>query len=278
MIRNAFGQLVPATTRDRDGMAVIGRTLHDLRGIRFVEGEEGDKPDAAAQQAAADAAVAAQAEAAAQAAAAAAQGGDQKPADEQPVEGSADGGKTFSPEYVKKLRDEAASYRTRIEAEAKAAAEKAEKDLTQRFGKALGFIKDDEQPDPTALLAQAQAEKDAAAAEAKQTKVELAVFRAASKHSANVEALSDSLTFQKKAQALDPTADDFASQVDALIAETVTSNPAKYKAVQVAASTGGTHHTGQEAGQITREELKAMSASDRLKAHREGRTKSLLGN
>lgn len=30
--------------RDRDGMAVIGRTLHDLRGIRFLEGEGGNPP------------------------------------------------------------------------------------------------------------------------------------------------------------------------------------------------------------------------------------------
>jgi len=30
--------------RDRDGLAVIGRTLHDLRGVRFVEGEDGGTP------------------------------------------------------------------------------------------------------------------------------------------------------------------------------------------------------------------------------------------
>ncbi|TQL46679.1 hypothetical protein FB562_2203 [Homoserinimonas aerilata] len=33
--------------RDRDGLAVIGRTLHDLRGIRFEEGEGGNQPPAA---------------------------------------------------------------------------------------------------------------------------------------------------------------------------------------------------------------------------------------
>jgi len=33
---------IPATVRDADGMAVLGRTLHALRGIRFGAGEGGD--------------------------------------------------------------------------------------------------------------------------------------------------------------------------------------------------------------------------------------------
>lgn len=37
--------IIPAV-RDRDGMAVIGRTLHDLRNIRFDEGEGGNTPPA----------------------------------------------------------------------------------------------------------------------------------------------------------------------------------------------------------------------------------------
>lgn len=34
----------PMVRTDIDGMAVIGRTLHDLRGIRYVEGEGGNAP------------------------------------------------------------------------------------------------------------------------------------------------------------------------------------------------------------------------------------------
>lgn len=41
------------TLRDVDGMAVIGRTKHQLMGIRYGEGEGGDGDDAAAQAAAA---------------------------------------------------------------------------------------------------------------------------------------------------------------------------------------------------------------------------------
>ena len=35
----------PTAARDVDGMAVIGRTRHDLMGIRHVEGEEGNAPE-----------------------------------------------------------------------------------------------------------------------------------------------------------------------------------------------------------------------------------------
>jgi len=34
----------PTVRTDIDGMAVIGRTIHDLRGIRYVEGEGGNAP------------------------------------------------------------------------------------------------------------------------------------------------------------------------------------------------------------------------------------------
>lgn len=43
--RDSFG--IPAHT-DADGMAVVGRTLHDLRGIRFDEGTGGNQPAAPA--------------------------------------------------------------------------------------------------------------------------------------------------------------------------------------------------------------------------------------
>ena len=49
--------VTPCVQRDRDGLAVIGRTKHSLMGIRYAEGEGGD--DAVAAQAAADAQAAA---------------------------------------------------------------------------------------------------------------------------------------------------------------------------------------------------------------------------
>ncbi len=35
----------PLAPRGVDGLAIIGRTLHDLRGVRFDDGEDGNKPD-----------------------------------------------------------------------------------------------------------------------------------------------------------------------------------------------------------------------------------------
>ena len=40
---------IPTALADRDGLAVIGRTIHDLRGIRFEEGTGGAAPEALRQ-------------------------------------------------------------------------------------------------------------------------------------------------------------------------------------------------------------------------------------
>lgn len=176
---------------------------------------------------------------------------DPAPADPQPTDPpadpSGDAPETFSREYVEKLRRENAATREKAKTEAAAAAEAAKTELAQSIGKALGLVKDDEPVDPDALLKQAQAERQSAIDEANATKRDLAVLRNADKHAANTEELLDSATFNRKLAALDPTADDFASQVDALIKDTVDGNPAKFKRVQVASSTGGTQHTGETA-------------------------------
>lgn len=164
-----------------------------------------------------------------------------------PAEPSADSPETFSREYVEGLRREAAGYREKAKTDAAAAAEAATTDLAQKIGKALGLVKDDEPVDPEALLTQAQADRQAAIDEANATKRDLAVLRHADKHGANTEELLESVSFGRKLAALDPTADDFASQVDALIKDTVDGNPAKFKRVQVASTTGGTQHTGETA-------------------------------
>ncbi len=184
---------------------------------------------------------------------------------------------TFSREYVEKLRRENAAAREKAKTEAATAAEAATSALTQSIGKALGLVKDDEKVDPEALIAQAQTERQAAIDEANATRRDLAVLRNAAKHDANTDELLDSATFNRKLAALDPSADDFASQVDALIAETVTGNPTKFKRVQVAASAGGTTHSGEGTSQLSREQLAALPPAERLKAAKEGRLNGLLG-
>lgn len=151
----------------------------------------------------------------------------------------------FDRAYVEKLRRESASYREKAKTDAAAAAESARTELAQSIGKALGLVKDDEPVDPEALLTQAQADRQAAIDEANAARRDLAVLRTADKHDANTEELLDSASFNRKLAALDPTADDFTSQVDELIKTTVDGNPGKFKRVQVAASSGGTQHTGE---------------------------------
>ncbi|MGN7977431.1 hypothetical protein ACTJJ4_07640 [Microbacterium sp. 22195] len=199
-------------------------------------------------------------------------------ATDPPAEPSGDAPETFSREYVEKLRRENAATREKAKTDAAAAADAARSEVAQQIGKALGLVKDDEPVDPDALLKQAQAERQTAIDEANATKRDLAVLRNAEKHDANVEELLESVSFGRKLAALDPTADDFASQVDALIKDTVDGNPTKFKRVQVAQRTGGGDHSGEGASQLSREQLAALPPAERLKAAREGRLSSLLKN
>lgn len=179
--------------------------------------------------------------------------------------------KTFDEDYVKGLRAEAAKYRT----SAKTAADDATKALTQSLGKALGLIQDDEPADPTELTKQIEAERNTARA----AQVELAVFRTAGKHAADADALLDSRSFLTRVKELDPTAPDFASQVEDAIKTVVENNP-KLRVAQAAAKAGSDLSAGNadpSKGQLTREQLAALSPSDRLKAVKEGRVRTLLG-
>lgn len=199
------------------------------------------------------------------------------PTDPAPSDPPADPTKpeTFSREYVEQLRTEAADYRKK----AQAAADTARTEFAQEIGKAIGLVKDDKPADPATLLAQVEADRASALEDAAATKRELAVVRSAEKHDAKVDELLDSRDFSKKLAGLDPTADDFATQVETLIKATVDGNPVKFKRVQMPAGTGHQEPTGEGAGaQLTREQFAALSPEERLKAHREGRITGLLGS
>ncbi|HWU31056.1 MAG TPA: hypothetical protein VN041_18395 [Microbacterium sp.] len=185
---------------------------------------------------------------------------------------------TFSKEYVEKLRREAAGYREKAKTDAAAAAEAARSEVAQQIGKALGLVQDDTPPDPAALVAQAETERNQAIEREQSLKRQLAVLTGSDKHDANTAELLDSNAFGSKLKALDPDADDFASLVDALIKETVDGNPTKFKRVQLAQRTGGGDHSGEGASQLSREQLAALPPAERLKAAKEGRLASLLKN
>lgn len=93
--------------------------------------------------------------------------------------------------------------------------------LLAKLAEKAGIELDDGKADPDKLAQQLTATQG----KARQSAVELAVYRAASKHSADPDALLDSRGFLKQIDDLDPDADDFASKVADAIKAAVESNP-----------------------------------------------------
>lgn len=144
------------------------------------------------------------------------------------------------PEWAQKIiresRDEAGKARTTAKANAAAEARTA---LAQEIGKALGLVKDNETPDPAKLTEQLTATQ----AQARQAAVELAVYKAAGKHSGDPVAILDSRAFLASVTDLDPNGSDFTSAVDAAIKAAVDGNP-KLKATAPAAGASTIQHAG----------------------------------
>ena len=115
---------------------------------------------------------------------------------------------------IERLRKENGSERVNAKAQA---AEDARKELAQTIGKALGLV-EDEPIDPAKLTESLTT----AQTEAKQARVELAVFRAAPAANGDPAALLDSTSFLKSLESVDPS--DTAA-VQAAITAAVTANP-----------------------------------------------------
>jgi hypothetical protein len=116
---------------------------------------------------------------------------------------------------IERLRKENGA--DRVNAKAQAATD-ARASMAQEIGKALGLIKGDEPADPAALTAQLTA----AGADARQAKIELAVFRAAQATDADPSALLDSRAFLVKLADVDPSD---AAAITAAVTEAVAANP-----------------------------------------------------
>jgi hypothetical protein len=99
--------------------------------------------------------------------------------------------------------------------------------------KAAGLTPDGKE-DPAEQLKAAKAAADQAATKARESAVELTVFRRAGKAGGDPEALIDSKTFQRSVADLDPGAADFDDKVIAAIKAAVKANPKL-----AAGSTGG---------------------------------------
>ena len=156
----------------------------------------------------------------------------QPPAPAAPAAASVDELPTWAQKEFKKLRDEAAGNRVKAkEVETSLAQFKADQEAQrQAFAKALGLVSD-EPPTAEQLAEQlnaTKAERDAQQQRARQTAVELAVFRAAAAEQVDGNALLDSRQFVAALDGLDPSADTFGQQVKEAIAAAAEANP-RYK-------------------------------------------------
>jgi hypothetical protein len=162
-----------------------------------------------------------------------------------------------------KVRQEAAGHRVA----AKTAADDAQKALTDRLAVALG-LKPDAAADPAALTASLTE----AQTQAKQAARELAIFKASAATGADPSRLLDSNSFMSSVAGLDPS--DGAA-VTAAIQAAIAANPI-LKAVQAAAASGTELGGSGETGQITEQQLAAMSPEEKVAALRAGKLQHLL--
>lgn len=164
------------------------------------------------------------------------QAGQEPPADDNPwsdpVKAKAE---------IERLRRENAADRTNAKT---AAADQARQELAQSIGKALGLVQDDTPPDPAQLATTAQE----AVERANRAEVELAAYKAAGKHGANPVELLDRRSVASQLDKLDPAADDFAAQVDAIVKKAVTDNPQLLVQAPAAGPSSSDHPGGSGEG------------------------------
>ena len=143
----------------------------------------------------------------------------------------------FDRPYVEKLRKGEAAQRTRakeLEAELAKTQERFntfEQEIKKLFGNG------EEEQTPEQLIQAANERAEQAAKELRTLKTERAIQDAATTHKADTTVLLPLLRGLGAFDALDPTADDYTSQVETLVAETVEKFP-QVKTTKVPASSG----------------------------------------
>lgn len=183
---------------------------------------------------------------------------DDKPKPKPPARKPKDGDPAATiADLQKKLKlanSESAKARTDAK---KQAADEARTEIVQELGKALGLIKEDDKtpPDPAKLTAQIES----AQAAHRETAIELAVFKGASKHNADPGSLTDSRAFMAKLGKLDPSEDGFAKKVSEAIKAAVADNPKLKTGPGTPARTGGDFNgsTGETGGADSIDEIRA---------------------
>ncbi|WP_399088012.1 hypothetical protein ACGH2B_12470 [Streptomyces sp. BBFR2] len=137
-----------------------------------------------------------------------------------------------------------------------AAADEARAELAQQIGRALGLVQDDAPPDPAALTQQLTAEQN----KARQTAVELAVFRTARDAGGDPDALLDSRAFAAAVADIDPT-DTVA--VRAAVEAAVAANPKLAAQRAPGPSRAGAEFSGPPSEGVTAAQFAAMDYARR---------------
>ncbi|MEU3432363.1 hypothetical protein [Streptomyces sp. NPDC006863] len=188
---------------------------------------------------------------------------------------------------VENLRGDVAAEKAKREAlEQKA---KDDQDtLMKRVATAFGLETDEAKPptleDLAKQLEESRGETKESRAQARQTQVELAVYKTAQKHGGDPDALLDSRSFANAIEKLDPSAADFDEQVGKAVKTAVDSNKklaAKApKQEPEPTPAGGAPMDGAGNGkrQLGAADVKRMTPAEITKAVQEGRLNAYLGS
>ena len=186
---------------------------------------------------------------------------------------------TFDREYVEKLRKEAADYRTKRKEEADRANQ-----LETKMNAIIDGLKGltgDGAPEqtPEQVIEALTAERDNAAQQLAQMRTDQALTAAATQAGADAELLTLVLKGKGALTDLDPTADDFAAQVAALVDAEVAANPKLRATPAVPQSSGSTPEdtTSPRTGQLTRADMANMTPREINEAVAAGRFRDVLG-
>ncbi|MET9189600.1 hypothetical protein ABZX63_30700, partial [Streptomyces tendae] len=188
---------------------------------------------------------------------------------------------------VENLRGDVAAEKAKREALEKKAKDDQDT-LMKRVAAAFGLETDEEKPPTPEELAQqleeARGETKASREAARQTQVELAVYKTAGKHGGDPDALLDSRTFANAIAKLDPAAADFDDQVGKAVKQAVDGNKklaAKAPEPKEPDPTpaGGAPMDGAPGGkrQLGAADVKRMTPEQIDQAVKDGRLKSYLG-
>ncbi|MFE0692909.1 hypothetical protein [Streptomyces sp. NPDC058869] len=198
----------------------------------------------------------------------------------------------FDPERAMKaienLRTEVDDQKKkRAEDKQKAADEQA--DFMKKLAGLFGVQTDEEKPlTPEELakqLEESRGETKESRAQARQTQVELAVYKTAGMHGGDPDALLDSRSFANAIEKLDPTAADFDEQVGKAVKTAVDSNkklaakaPQPKEPEPTPAGGAPMDGAGNGKRQLGAADVKRMTPAEITKAVQEGRLNAYLGS